>query len=78
MPYPNEHASRQNPPGKYVRIRRENGAFGSGIDAIWGITSAGKAEVQAIRFKKARFTPQAAKAWLKAHGYKTALEPASG
>ena len=32
MPYPNEHAARMTSPGKYVRVRRQNDAFGQGID----------------------------------------------
>ena len=67
MPYPNEHAARLNDPGKYDKIRRENGKFGAGIDAIWGVTEEGKAELQAIRFSKSKFTPEQAKAWLKEH-----------
>ncbi len=77
MPYPNEHASRQNDPGKYKKFRRQNDKFGSGIDAIFGITDDGKAEIQAIRFDSKKFTPQQAKAWLKEHDYKTTLEAAS-
>jgi len=70
MPYPNEHAIRLNPPGKYERIRRQNDKFGSGIDALFGVTSDGKTEVQAIRFDKSKFTVEQAKKWLKDHDYK--------
>lgn len=68
-PYPNEHAARIADPGKFEKFRRDNGAFGEGIDAIYGITSDGKAELQAIRFDKAKFTADEARAWLKEHGY---------
>ena len=44
MPYPREHAARLQDPDKYVRFRRENDAFGPGIDAVWGISRDGQAE----------------------------------
>lgn len=81
-PYPNEHAARQNPPGKYDTFRRGSlpGAP-AGISVIWGIrTIAGKkvSEIQALRFSAKSWTPEAAKKWLKDHGFKTAgFEPAS-
>lgn len=76
MPYPNEHAARQEDPAKYVRFRRENDALGKGVDVIWGITKAGKAVIQSIRFDAKRFTPAQARAWLKEHDFKTTLEEA--
>ncbi len=78
MPYPNEHSSRQNDPGKYTKIRRENNKFGQGIDVIWGVLENGDTEVQAIRFDASKFTPEESRAWLKDHDFKTTLEPASG
>lgn len=69
MPYPNEHAARINSPDKYTKLRRNNDEFGKGIDVIYGVTKDGKAEVQAIRFDKEKFTPEAAKKWLKDHDY---------
>jgi hypothetical protein len=78
MPYSNEHAARLNPPDKYVKFRRENGKFGSGIDVIWGITKEGKTEIQAIRFRASKFTVEKAKSWLKNHDFKPILfEPAT-
>ncbi len=78
MPYPNEHAARLKPPGRYEKMARENDKFGSGIDVIWGTTSDGKTEVQAIRFDRKKFTVAEAKKWLKDHDYKVMLfEPAS-
>ena len=71
MPYPNEHSARINNPDKYTRVRRSNDEFGKGIDVIYGITKDGKAEVQAIRFDKTKFTPDQAKDWLKKHDYKS-------
>jgi hypothetical protein len=67
VPFPNEHSARVNDPGKYDKIRRENDKFGSGIHVIWGVAGEGKAEVQAIRFSKDKFTAEEAKAWLKDH-----------
>jgi len=79
MPYPREHAARLKAPDRYERFRRENDKFGPGIHAIWGITSDGKAELQAIRFDAGKFTVAEAKKWLKEHEYKPILfEPASG
>jgi len=68
-PYPNEHSARLNDPQKYKKIRRENNKFGDGIHVIWGIKDDGTVEIQAIRFDKKKFTPEAAKKWLKDHGY---------
>jgi len=68
-PYPNEHSARINAPGKYIRIRRKNDYFKSGIDAIFGITKDEKTEVQAIRFDKDKFTVTKAKAWLKKNDF---------
>ena len=78
MPYPNEHAARQNDPGKYVRVRRENDKLGSGIHVIWGVKDDGKTEVQALRFDASKFTADEAREWLEEHEYNTALEEASG
>lgn len=79
MPFPNEHAARLEDPGKYVRFRRENDKFGPGVDAIWGIKSDGKVELQAIRFDAKRYTETEARAWLKDHDYSPKVfEPATG
>ena len=68
-PYPNEHSARIHEPGKYTKFRRQNGAFGPGIDVIYGITADGKAEIQAIRFDASKFTPQEVHTWLESHKY---------
>ena len=68
-PYPNEHSARIHEPGKYQRFRRHNDAFGPGVDAIYGITSDGRAEVQAIRFDASKFDVQQVHAWLTEHHY---------
>jgi len=65
MPFPTEHSLRLESPKKYKKFRRENNKFGSGIDAIWGITSDGKAELQAVRFKKDKHNVEDVKAWAK-------------
>lgn len=78
MPYPTEHSARLKSPGSYIRFRRQNDKFGPGIHAIFGVTKAGKAELQAIRFDRKKFTVAQAKAWLKAHKHKPIkFEPAS-
>ncbi len=71
--YPNEHAFRMTNPGKYVRIRRQNNKFASGIHAIFGVfNKGGKAttELQAIRFDAEKFSYADAKAWIKEHDFK--------
>ena len=76
-PFPNEHAARQTEPGKYTKFRR--GALAPGVDAIYGITPAGKSEVQSLRFDSKKFTEAQAKTWLKDHKFSAAkFEIASG
>ena len=69
-PYENQHSFRINDPSKYTKFRRQNNAFGEGIDVIYGITSGGKAEVQSIRFRADKFTMEEARTWIKRHNYK--------
>lgn len=77
-PFPNEHACRLVDPAKYEKFRRQNNKFGEGVHAIWGI-KAGKTELQAIRFDKAKFTVSSAKKWASDHDYRCIqFEPASG
>lgn len=79
MPFPKEHAARMQAPGKYAKIRRKNNHFGPGVHVLFGVTKAGKAEVQSIHFDKSKFTPAQAKAWLKSHKHKAkSFEKASG
>lgn len=79
MPFPNEHAARLLSPDKFIRFRRQNDRGGTGIDFIFGITTDGKTEVQAIRFDKKEFTVDQAKTWLTEHNHKAILfEAASG
>ena len=56
MPFPGYHAARITDPDNYSKKRYARDEFGSGIDVIYGITSEGKAEVQAIRFDKKQFS----------------------
>jgi len=77
-PYPNEHAARIASPDKFDKFRRQNDKFGAGINVIWGITSDGKTEIQAIRFDKDKFSVEDARKWLTDHEYKPIeFEPAS-
>ncbi len=79
MPFPNEHAARLKDPGQYMRVRRENDKFGSGIDAMWGIRRDGTVELQAIRFDSDKFTVAEARKWLRDNNQKPILfEEASG
>lgn len=77
-PFPNFHAARQTDPDKYKRIRYEKDKFGSGIDAVWGVTESNEVELQSIRFDASKFTPDEARKWLKEHDHKTGLEEATG
>lgn len=77
MPYSNEHAARQADPAGYKRFRR--GEIAPGISAIYGITHDGRAEVQALRADRTRYTVEQFRAWLTKTGFKhTAIEPATG
>jgi len=83
MPYPNEHSARQTDPGQYDTFRRyKPSGFPKGVSVILGIKGTGKdkkSEIQSIRFDKKLWTVEAAKKWLKEHGFKTGkFEPAAG
>jgi len=77
-PYANEHAARQLDPGQFRKFARQNNKFGRGIHAIWGVLPNGKTKLQSVRFSSKLFTVAEARAWLKEHGMKTGIEPASG
>ena len=73
MPFPNEHAARQSDPGKFQRFRRgKPKGFPKGISAIFGVNSAGKSEIQSLRFDRKLWTPKRAREWLKSHDFKAA------
>lgn len=75
MPYPGEHAARIHDPGKYTRFRRQT--IRPGVDVIFGVTKEGKAEIQAYRFSKEKFTSAQAREWLRNHEVKVMIfEPA--
>jgi ATP-dependent Clp protease protease subunit len=77
MPFPREHAARQEDPSKYVRFRRKHPkGFPAGVDVVYGITKAGKVEVQTIRFDSDKWSVSEAKKWLKDHDFRTGIEPA--
>jgi ATP-dependent Clp protease protease subunit len=77
MPFPHEHAARQEDPSKYIRFRRKHPkGFPVGVDVVYGITRAGKVEVQTIRFDSDKWKVSEAKKWLKDHDFKTGIEPA--
>lgn len=77
MPFPNEHAARQESPGNFTRFRRSSLSLPKGISAIIGIRSNGKTAIQSFRFDRKSWTVARARSWLKKHGYKTTIEPAS-
>lgn len=78
MPYPNEHAARQQNPSRYKTFRRGPVPGAPGVSAIWGILPSGKTEIQSLRFNRTKFTVDQAKAWLKRNHFKTNVEQASG
>lgn len=67
-PFPNEHSCRLLSPDGWDRVRRQNDKFGPGIHAIFGIKE-NKAQLQAIRFDKTKFTAQQARKWCKDHDH---------
>jgi hypothetical protein len=78
-PYPNEHAARLKDPAWFDRFRRVNDAGGAGVDFIYGIKGSEPAEIQAIRFDAAQFTPAAARKWLEDNSMEALLfEEATG
>lgn len=77
MPFPNEHAARQLPPGDFTKFRRSRLGFPKGISAIVGIRSNGKTAVQSLRFDRTKWTAAQARSWLKDHGFKSGLEVAA-
>ena len=79
MPYPNFHAARIKSPGLFLRVRVLQ-TTKEGIMIYGGPLKSnprGPTKVQAIRFPKDKFTPKAAKKWLKDHKQKYIMfEPA--
>ena len=78
-PFPNEHACRLRPPGRFVRFRRSNCFRRSGgkcIDYIFGRRQDGNTEVQAMRYKKQAWEAGAARSHCRRRG--GSFEAASG
>lgn len=69
MPYPHEHAVRLNDPKKYVAYNRVNDKFGPGIDVIYGRTSSGDLEIQAVRFSADKYTIEEVRKHVKDKGW---------
>lgn len=72
MPYPNEHACRLNPPGKYKSFARQKRKSSGGkiYSVIFGIFMKGgkkTSEEQAYRYPKASWTAAEARAHCKDH-----------
>ena len=77
MPFVNEHAGRLKLPSDFKDFRRKK--LTDGIDAIYGVKSDGKTEIQSLRFDSSKFTETQAKAWLKNNNFKPILfEPSIG
>lgn len=69
-PYPNEHACRLNPPGKYDRFARGTRKHGEKqYSVIFGIKE-GKSEQQALRYNRGTWSASEASAHCKSHGGK--------
>lgn len=72
MPYPNEHACRLKPPGKYSRFRRGTRKSRNGklYSIIYGIIRQGKSEEQAYRYSKSTWSASEARSHCSRHGGK--------
>src|SRR5215471_12074976 len=78
IPLSQYHAARQEDPGKFDNCR--NKAITDGVTAIVCEPKGGGAWViQSLRFDRAKFSADEARAWLKKHGFSVAqFEPAAG
>lgn len=72
MPYPNEHACRLKPPGKYPKFRRDTRRSRNGklYSIIYGIIRPGKSEEQAYRYSKSTWSASEARSHCSRHGGK--------
>ena len=77
MPYPNEHAARQEAPGKFSEFRRSTQGYPAGVSVVYGISN-GKSTIQSVRFDSSKWTTDRARAWLKDHKMRTGIEAATG
>ena len=86
MPYPHFHTARIADPSRFSDFRTTKNAFGTGVDAVYGIRSGskrgprgGRTVLQSVRFDKDKFTAAQAKRWLDDHDFEyQKFEPASG
>ena len=79
MPYPNEHACRLQPPGKYKTFKRNNcykKHEGKCMDFIFGKKEDGNTELQAIRYPSGTWTAASARSHCQDKG--GSFEKASG
>jgi hypothetical protein len=77
MPFVEEHAGRLIDPKEFKNFRRKE--LANGVDAIYGIRSNGKTEIQSLRFDSSKFTETQAKAWMKDNNFNPILfEPSIG
>lgn len=70
MPYPNEHACRLTPPGRFVRFKRvknERSHNGKPYDVIYGIQRDNKTVEQAYRYPKDTWRVSDAQSHCRAH-----------
>lgn len=72
MPFANEHAARQVPPGTFERTSFKRKVVTNGVTIITGRVKGSEATSTAsVRFDAKKFTPQRARKWLKDNGFKT-------
>lgn len=64
MPFTNFHSARMHNPDNYDRFSYQNKDSKTGINFVLGWKD-GKSEIQAVRFKKNKYTPAEAKKWMK-------------
>jgi len=78
MPFLNEYNVRQVDPGNFDTFSGGKPfGFPRSISVIFGIKNS-KSRIQTIRFDRKLWTVARAREWLKAHGYKSSIEAASG
>jgi hypothetical protein len=73
-----DHTALLQEAGQYESLHRKDGLLDEGVSAVFGIRR-GEADLQALCFDPARFTPQQAREWLLDHGLTPRLfYPAGG
>ncbi len=79
MPFPNFHAARIRPEGRFERFATQKNQGGDGVDFILGIRADDGSEIQSIRFDRTKFTVAQARKWLADHDFSPILfEEATG